>query len=247
MLEGRQKQQPLDKRNNIEMSADATPADKAPAAASPSSLQREITPGHKDFVELMRHISEGEGDPESEAVVELKLHKLQKDITLLRQLTKKKISTDEVNEVATVLKDKVRNTLHEAQIRETEEKDLVLAVINFEETNQEQGGRKEYVGALLGDNRHGYGVMYWHDGTVYKGDWLQDKPTGYGCETYSDGSTYKGEYLYDSRHGDGVFISPDQDSRYLGQWKKGERHGTGAMIRKLPSGKMYRAICKFEM
>ena len=38
--------------------------------------------------------------------------------------------------------------------------------------------------------RHGKGVIIYHSGRVYEGDWVDDKREGSGYELYQNGNTY---------------------------------------------------------
>lgn len=44
------------------------------------------------------------------------------------------------------------------------------------------------------DVRHGYGEMYWADGSNYKGDWDSGMQHGFGTVTMMDGLQKRGKY-----------------------------------------------------
>ena len=40
--------------------------------------------------------------------------------------------------------------------------------------------------------RHGKGIHYALDGSIYDGEWLEDKKSGYGKILFQDGAVYEG-------------------------------------------------------
>lgn len=69
--------------------------------------------------------------------------------------------------------------------------------------------------------RHGWGEMYWKNGTVY----------GPGnIFIYSHGDRYVGQWLNNKQDGIGTFFS--QTGAYVGDWKSGLQHGNGTALYK---------------
>mgnify|MGYP002861375211 CR=1 FL=1 len=99
---------------------------------------------------------------------------------------------------------------------------------------------------------HGKGVMNYHNGGVYEGEFRNglrfgagsyvsaegdkyigsfrnDIPEGYGSVTYADGSRYEGEWAHGVINGRGVFVYPSGDS-FEGVFKEGIRDGDGVYV-----------------
>ena len=83
----------------------------------------------------------------------------------------------------------------------------------------------KYVGEVM---RHGRGMFYDHDGSVYDGEWYEDQRCGRGKMLFADGSFYDGQWEGDKMHGHGVFISVSRD-RYEGNFTYGIKSGSGTM------------------
>jgi putative phage-type endonuclease len=66
-------------------------------------------------------------------------------------------------------------------------------------------------------------------GDKYDGEWLENIMHGYGIMHYSDGSLYKGEFKYGLRCGKGEFTNLKGD-KFIGFWKDNIRHGAGRVI-----------------
>ena len=52
--------------------------------------------------------------------------------------------------------------------------------------------RGKYEGDFIFGKRNGYGVMFYPDGCIYKGEWKNDKINGKGIYKWSNGNTYDG-------------------------------------------------------
>lgn len=74
----------------------------------------------------------------------------------------------QVEEVAYQLQHLLSANLESAKKRENQD------VVTIEFPEEDVLGRKEYFGEIYQDLRSGLGVMYWHDGTIYQGQWLND-------------------------------------------------------------------------
>lgn len=99
---------------------------------------------------------------------------------------------------------------------------------------------------------HGKGVMNYHNGSVYEGEFRNglrsgagtyetaegdkyigsfrnDIPEGYGRVSYVDGSRYEGEWAHGVINGRGVFVYTSGDS-FEGYFKEGIRDGEGVYV-----------------
>lgn len=188
---------------------------------------------------LVEHI-QTHAVPKLDRSMQSKVNLLQGDVQDFQRLTSnQELSKEQVEEVAYQLQHLLSANLESAKKRENQD------VVTIEFPEEDVLGRKEYFGEIYQDLRSGLGVMYWHDGTIYQGQWLNDMSDGLGSETYPDKSCYKGQFSKDSRDGVGVFTSAN-GSVYLGEWRDGERHGTGIVVMVSPNGSYMRFLCTFE-
>ncbi|MCB1179945.1 MAG: hypothetical protein KDK36_20375 [Leptospiraceae bacterium] len=88
----------------------------------------------------------------------------------------------------------------------------------------------KYEGSFKDNKKFGVGKFYYNDGTTLLCKWENELPNGEGIFTLSNGTELKGEYkngfIY---NGKGMKIYPN-NSKYIGEWYKGKRHGVGEMI-----------------
>ncbi len=110
-------------------------------------------------------------------------------------------------------------------------------------------GRLYYDGEYANHDRHGYGVFYYDDGSIYKGNWENGWPTSgeqmftngykfqgnwlrsdpkYGTQTWPGGDKYVGDMKGHSRHGYGTYFKNGKKF-YEGQWVNNVYHGAGKM------------------
>jgi len=82
------------------------------------------------------------------------------------------------------------------------------------------GGITRYEGCFQGDPHN--------DGPV---------PNGPGVRVNPDGSVYAGEFKDGLPHGQGEWKAPEGAESFLGEWKRGKKHGFGLM--KFSNGDMY--------
>lgn len=85
--------------------------------------------------------------------------------------------------------------------------------------------------------RHGKGIMTTLTAsgkvyTVYEGEWKNDKPDGngkliYGKKSRHRGATYEGEFKNDDFHGHGLYIDPNEQITYRGQFANNKKNGWG--------------------
>lgn len=85
----------------------------------------------------------------------------------------------------------------------------------------------EYEGEWKLDQRDGYGVQKWADGSVYEGVWQNDKQVD-GIITWKDKSYYKGQFFGNYFQGEGILVTADELIR--GTWKKSKLDGQGERI-----------------
>jgi hypothetical protein len=117
-----------------------------------------------------------------------------------------------------------------------------------------------YNGEWKDDNKHGFGVQVYEDGSRYEGGWERNARDGRGEFTYPNGvrlsgtwrqevlvqdadhpvvvdypngEHYEGEWRDDLRHGRGV-LRDANGLTYEGEFEKGKRHGSG--VWNLPRG-----------
>lgn len=67
--------------------------------------------------------------------------------------------------------------------------------------------------------------LQWPDGRIYEGAWVDGRPHGDGIETGAEGSRYVGQFRHGQRAGVGILESPE--GRYHGAWQHGLPHGHG--------------------
>lgn len=78
-------------------------------------------------------------------------------------------------------------------------------VINTSQVISKNG----WVGSTKTKSPDGNGIMYFADGSVYKGTYYGGKRSGYGEMYYMDGSIYKGQWLNGQKSGRGELINPN--------------------------------------
>lgn len=77
--------------------------------------------------------------------------------------------------------------------------------------------------------KHGKGRMVENDGIVLEGDWKNDKMNGEGKMIYPSGKKYEGEFKDDLFHGHGVYIDPNKQITYRGEFANNKKNGMGYM------------------
>jgi hypothetical protein len=118
-----------------------------------------------------------------------------------------------------------------------------------------------YEGEMLNGWFHGTGVSKYDSGTVYRGEYVNGYYHGKGRIEYSDGIIYEGEFANGVRHGKGINTYPMDELEetrcptyigdymnnvehgegvydwgtnrecYTGQWKNGDPHGKGKLLK----------------
>ncbi len=83
-------------------------------------------------------------------------------------------------------------------------------------------------GNFINDLRHGDGRFLWSNGDSYEGEYQEDHRSGKGSYTWADSAHYEGDFLSGKRHGYGVFRS-SSGSTYEGQWLNDRQHGKGTL------------------
>ena len=69
----------------------------------------------------------------------------------------------------------------------------------------------------INQERHGFGILIWSDGSKYVGYWLHDKANIRGRLIHSDGDLYEGEWKDDMASGQGKLIN-NCGMFYYGSW-----------------------------
>ena len=79
--------------------------------------------------------------------------------------------------------------------------------------------------------RHGRGILFSADRSVYVGIWKNDKPHDYGRLIQDNGNFYEGKWEAGQPNGFGKYIYNGNDltkiSTYIGYFSGGKRHGKG--------------------
>ena len=80
-------------------------------------------------------------------------------------------------------------------------------------------GGKRYKGEWnLNGEPHGFGVLFYTDGSKYEGEFRFGKQEGYGRILHHNGDVYYGKWTNDRADGYGVFKDAS-GARYEGEWK----------------------------
>jgi hypothetical protein len=100
----------------------------------------------------------------------------------------------------------------------------------------------EYIGAVRGQTREGYGCQFFKDDSFYSGEWVQDSQEGFGCfqstqlsikgfwkkglfhgegELKYKGTTTKGKWLMNQLMGPVLEIDSDNNTVFEGEVKNG--------------------------
>ena len=74
--------------------------------------------------------------------------------------------------------------------------------------------------------REGLGVLVYHNGRAYEGEWANNKRSGRGYEVFSNGNSYHGTYEDGKANGKGVYQWQNGEV-YDGEWMQGIKHGYG--------------------
>jgi hypothetical protein len=118
-----------------------------------------------------------------------------------------------------------------------------------------------YEGEMLNGWFHGKGVSKYDSGTVYRGEYVNGYYHGKGKLVYTNGQSYEGEFANGVRHGKGINTYPMDELEetrcptyigdymnnvehgegvydwgtnrecYTGQWKNGDPHGKGKLLK----------------
>ncbi len=86
----------------------------------------------------------------------------------------------------------------------------------------------QYEGGMLGEKRHGKGIMKFTNGNVYHGEFLDDQFEGNGDYTWADGRKFKGQFKADKISGRGIARWPD-GRVYDGEWIADLADGRGIL------------------
>ena len=94
-----------------------------------------------------------------------------------------------------------------------------------------------YKGNFLNGVIHGYGELYYSDGSMYLGQWYNEKKHGQGKMIYLDGKIYTGNFENDDVNGFGKKVYPHGEI-YEGWFEKNVRSGEGTLTR--TNGRVYK-------
>ena len=79
------------------------------------------------------------------------------------------------------------------------------------------------------EERNGFGVQVWKNGSCYEGEWRNDRANGYGRLIHPDGEYYEGEFSNDKASGRGQFHYNDE-TIYKGDFENNKPNGRGREI-----------------
>lgn len=79
------------------------------------------------------------------------------------------------------------------------------------------------------NERHGFGLQIWPDGSKYVGYWKSDRANGLGRLMHCDGNVYSGEWKDDMAHGQGEYKDAS-GMHYKGEWVNDQQEGRGNHI-----------------
>ena len=76
------------------------------------------------------------------------------------------------------------------------------------------------------NERHGFGMQIWPDGSKYIGYWKNDRVNGQGRLIHNEGDVYSGTWKDDLAHGIGEYIDIS-GMTYRGDWVNDKQEGKG--------------------
>lgn len=84
--------------------------------------------------------------------------------------------------------------------------------------------------------RHGFGMEFSVDGSIYEGEWNHGQCCGNGRMIHAVGDYYEGQWEDDRANGYGTYVRIEGD-KYEGYWENDRQHGAGKEI--WPDGAIY--------
>jgi hypothetical protein len=95
-----------------------------------------------------------------------------------------------------------------------------------------------YEGEFANGVRHGKGKLVYTNGQSYEGEFSNNVRHGKGINTYPMDEleetrcpTYIGDYMNNVEHGEGVYDWGTHRECYTGEWKNGDPHGKGKLLK----------------
>ena len=88
------------------------------------------------------------------------------------------------------------------------------------------------------NQRHGFGIQLWPDGSKYVGYWERDMANGKGRLIHSEGDIYEGisedplvsgDWKDDMASGHGRYVDVS-GMIYVGEWQNDKQHGQGRRV-----------------
>ncbi|EDO29067.1 predicted protein, partial [Nematostella vectensis] len=73
-----------------------------------------------------------------------------------------------------------------------------------------------YEGHYSKGKRHGQGVMYYPDGSIYDGTWSEGLRSGKGKYKYANGDVYEGNWKNGKRNGLGTYTYQEKGMTFTG-------------------------------
>lgn len=92
--------------------------------------------------------------------------------------------------------------------------------------------KERYEGEFLHDQRHGFGVYYFPDGSCYAGFWQHNRRHGKGTYHFTSGRVYVGEWKNSQREGYGIMKDNTGQVMYKGFWANDRKEGKGKICKK---------------
>ena len=79
------------------------------------------------------------------------------------------------------------------------------------------------------NERHGFGMQIWIDGSKFVGYWQNDLINGKGRMIHAEGDVYIGDWRNNLAHGKGEYTDSSGMS-YVGDWVKDKQQGKGNYV-----------------
>lgn len=99
-------------------------------------------------------------------------------------------------------------------------------------------GQFDYEGQIENNQKMGFGIERYIDGSVYEGNFENGVKSGHGKYTFPNGEYYEGNFENDLYEGEGVYEWPEEGRRYQGQFHLGNIEGNG--VSQYSDGSVYK-------
>ncbi len=102
-----------------------------------------------------------------------------------------------------------------------------------------------YVGEKSNEKEHGFGTLYWNNGTRYVGQFVNGEMLGQGTYIWASGARYVGQFKNGKKHGQGTYFYKDGSS-WSGEWRNDEKTKNGSYT-KSPEEKAFENQLKLDL